>query len=135
MTTLQASPAPGLTHWLKWILLSGAALALGLALMLVVPRLAAVAQPGVLRLNASGLSFSEMEIRARAGQPVTLEIFNADGYAHAFDVDAFDVHVNLPASQTTRLTFTPTQPGEFEFYCGAYGHHGAGMVGTLIVEP
>lgn len=133
MTTLQASPA--LPQRPKWILLGGAVLALVVALVLIVPSLAAVAQPGVIRLNASGLSFSETEIRGQAGQPLTLELFNADGYPHAFDIDAFDVHVTLPASQTTRITFTPTQPGAYEFYCGAYGHHGAGMVGTLIVEP
>ncbi|NJN43329.1 MAG: hypothetical protein HC806_00360 [Anaerolineae bacterium] len=86
-------------------------------------------------LKASGLQFSETELHAKVGQPVSLELFNTDGYPHAFDIDEFNVHVEMPASKTIPLTFTPSQPGTYMFYCGAYGHKGAGMVGTLVVAP
>jgi heme/copper-type cytochrome/quinol oxidase subunit 2 len=105
---------------------------LGIILVVV---LVACATNNATMIKASGLQFSETELRAKVGQPVTLELFNVDGYGHAFDIDELNVHVELPASKTTPLTFTPNQPGTYLFYCGTYGHRSAGMVGTLIVEP
>ena len=31
------------------------------------------------------------------------------------------------------VEFTPSTPGEYEFFCTVAGHKEAGMVGTLIV--
>ncbi len=123
------SPGPGPRVWLRPILHAGL-----LGVMMIVG-LAACAPGKVTVLKASGLQFSETELHVRAGAPVSLELFNADGYPHAFDIDELDIHVEMPASTTTPLTFTPTEPGTYLFYCGAYGHRKAGMVGTLVVEP
>ena len=68
MTTLHASPA--LPQRPKWILLGGAVLALVVALVLIVPSLAAVAQPGVIRLNASGLSFPKRKSADKPDNPL-----------------------------------------------------------------
>jgi heme/copper-type cytochrome/quinol oxidase subunit 2 len=105
---------------------------LGMILMIF---LAACGANNTTILKASGLQFSETELRAQVGQPVSLELFNTDGYAHAFDIDEFNIHIEMPASKTIPLTFTPGEPGTYMFYCGAYGHKGAGMVGMLVVEP
>ncbi len=86
-------------------------------------------------LRTENFKFNQSELRVKSGQPVALTLVNKDGFAHAFDVDAFDIHIPMPASQTQTLTFTPDQPGAYQFYCGALGHPEAGMVGTLIVEP
>jgi len=134
MTTLEFPSSPSGTNWLKWGLLAGLFLVILLALLLAVSG-ALSTRPGTLTLKTSGLQFSETELRVPARQPVNLELFNTDGYAHAFDIDEFGIHVQIPGSETIPLTFTPTKPGIYQFYCGAYGHKGAGMVGTLIVEP
>ena len=66
---------------------------------------------------------------------VTLRLVNKDGYAHAFDLDEFDIHLPFAANEILEVAFTPDQPGSYPFYCGSPGHEAAGMVGTLIVTP
>ena len=134
MTTLEFASSPSETNWLKRGLLGSLVLLILLALLFAVSG-ALSNRSGTLTLKTSGLQFSETEIRVQAGQPVNLELFNTDGYAHAFDIDEFGIHIELPGSKTIPLTFIPTQPGIYQFYCGAYGHKNAGMVGTLVVEP
>ncbi|MCB9135841.1 MAG: cupredoxin domain-containing protein [Anaerolineales bacterium] len=133
MTTLESvSSIP--QQSLKWLLggfcIGALAAVLFLAVNSIFPN-----HPGAITIKTSGLQYSETEIHAKVGQIVNLELFNMDGYAHGFDIDALNIHVKLPGSQTTIMTFTPTEPGVYQFYCGAYGHKAAGMVGTLIVEP
>ncbi|NJN84625.1 MAG: cupredoxin domain-containing protein [Caldilineaceae bacterium] len=89
---------------------------------------------GSITLQASGMSFVHDKMTVKAGQPVTLQLVNRDGYGHAFDIDEFDIHTQLPSKQTLTVTFTPDKSGRYEFYCGTPGHRAAGMVGTLIVQ-
>ena len=86
-------------------------------------------------IQTDGMRFVRDEVRVKAGQPVTLRIINRDGYAHAFDIDVFDIHAPLAANEVREFTITPEQPGRYDFYCGVPGHQPAGMVGVLIVEP
>ena len=81
------------------------------------------------------MRFRQAEVHVRAGQPVTLRVVNEDGYAHAFDIDAFDIHRPLTANETLEIAFTPEQAGRYAFYCGSPGHEAAGMIGMLVVEP
>jgi plastocyanin len=80
------------------------------------------------------MAFVQSEITVKAGQPVTLRLVNRDGYAHAFDMDEFDIHTLLAAKETVEVSFTPEKPGRYPFYCSSPGHEMAGMAGTLIVE-
>lgn len=134
MAAVETIPTASKNKWLKRILFGGAALIL-IVTLLMVSRLAFSRPPGEILLRTNGLTFSETELEARAGEPVNLELFNVDGYEHAFEIDEFNVHVLLPGSETANLTFTPTEPGTYTFYCGVYGHREAGMVGTLVVAP
>lgn len=86
-------------------------------------------------IQANGMSFSPARVTVKTGQTVSLRIINRDGYAHAFDLDAFDIHSPLSAKETQNFTFTPGKPGRFPFYCSSPGHKMAGMEGLLIVEP
>lgn len=86
-------------------------------------------------LNLQEMGFSQNEIQVQAGQPVTLHLSNKDGYAHAFDLDEFDIHLQLAAEETAELTFTPTRSGSFTFYCSSPGHRAAGMEGSITVTP
>lgn len=81
------------------------------------------------------MGFVQSEITVKAGRPVTLRLVNRDGYAHAFDMDEFDIHASLAANETVESSFTPGKPGRYPFYCSSPGHAMAGMTGTLIVEP
>lgn len=85
-------------------------------------------------LQMKEMRFLQSEIVAKAGQPITLQLVNQDGYAHAFDLDEFDIHTPLAAEQKMELIFTADAPGRYTFYCGSPGHQAAGMVGTLVVE-
>jgi hypothetical protein len=46
------------------------------------------------------MAFVQSEITIKAGQPVTLCLVNRDGYAHAFDIDEFDLHTSLADNET-----------------------------------
>lgn len=99
--------------------------------------LAACAEPQTSRvtLTMQTMGFSQNEIEVSANQPVTLRLNNKDGYAHAFDLDEFDIHLQLAAAETAEITFTPSHAGTFIFYCSSPGHQAAGMAGSLVVGP
>jgi uncharacterized cupredoxin-like copper-binding protein len=93
------------------------------------------AAPNEVTITMKEMAFVESQITVKAGQPVTLRLVNRDGYAHAFDMDEFDIHTLLAAKETAELSLTPEEPGRYPFYCSSPGHEMAGMVGTGIVEP
>lgn len=86
-------------------------------------------------VQTDGMRFVQGEVQTKAGQPVTLRVVNQDDYAHAFDMDEFDIHTPLAANESATFVFTPEQAGRYTFYCGVPGHEAAGMVGVLIVTP
>lgn len=86
-------------------------------------------------IQTDGMRFVQTEVRVKAGQPVTLRVVNQDGFAHAFDMDEFDIHTPVAANETMEITFMPQVNGRYTFYCSSPGHQAAGMSGTLIVEP
>ncbi len=90
---------------------------------------------GSITIKTDGMRFVADEVHVKAGQAVTLHVVNRDGYAHAFDMDEFDIHAPLPAKVAYDAVFTPTEPGRYRFYCGSPGHEAAGMAGVLVVEP
>lgn len=63
-----------------------------------------------------------------------LFVENRDSFAHSFDVDALNIHVQVPANSTVALTIKPASAGQFEFYCAVPGHKEAGMAGTIDVQ-
>jgi uncharacterized cupredoxin-like copper-binding protein len=63
-----------------------------------------------------------------------LFVENKDGYAHSFDIDSLNIHVQIPANSTVAVAIKPTSAGTLEFYCAIPGHREAGMVGTITVH-
>jgi plastocyanin len=63
-----------------------------------------------------------------------LFVENRDSISHSFDIDALDIHVQLPAKSTVAVAIKPTQAGPLEFYCAIGGHKAAGMDGTIDVS-
>ena len=116
------------------------------------PRSAAVtpasAQTGtdgtqVVSVMADLAGFSVTEIRAKVGQPLTVQLTSMDnqfhvdgGGKHQFAIDALAVNITAPPEGTAEATFTPTKPGTYEFYCDICcgGRANPAMVGKLIVE-
>ena len=73
--------------------------------------------------------FSIMEI-PHAGEVVAEEIEHASEHEMTMDPE---VHVAPPMGSSGSIEFTPSTPGEYEFFCTVEGHREAGMVGTLVV--
>jgi hypothetical protein len=85
-------------------------------------------------LTAEKNAFRETSLDMNNGEVLGLFIVNKDPFPHSFDVDSFEIHVQLPPNSTTAVAIKPTGPGEIAFYCSVPGHVAAGMVGTLRVE-
>jgi cupredoxin-like protein len=73
-------------------------------------------------------------IEATTGEALGLFITNQDAFEHAFDIDALNIHVRLPAKGTAAVVLKANQAGALEYYCGVPGHKAAGMVGELNVR-
>ena len=92
------------------------------------------ALPGVTTQN---FSFSQPELRVRAGQQVALRLENRDRMTHSFDIDEFDVHVAMPGNNTALALFTAGAPGRYTIYCAPHYDKASkqGMQATLVVDP
>ena len=122
----------------------------GAAIFLVISKSAALepVNKEAIKMTISMAGFEPNIIRAKAGQPVTINLINPDNSHHT---DGGGVHnfmlteglasvmsgVNitvLPESQQV-FTFTPTKPGEYHWYCDSCcgGKENPSMHGTLIV--
>ena len=87
--------------------------------------------------------FNMKEIRAKAGQPVTIRLTSLDnshhtdgGGKHQWAVDELGVSIVAPAEGSNFATFTPDKPGTYTFYCDICcgGRANPSMQGKLIVE-
>jgi glucan phosphoethanolaminetransferase (alkaline phosphatase superfamily) len=85
-----------------------------------------------IKIEVTPTGYTPNLIHVKKGVPVVLEIHNPlkDSCLSTFTMPAFNINnVNLKVNDTTKLTFTPTETGEFKFSCGMnmYG-------GKIIVE-
>ncbi|MBI1744881.1 cupredoxin domain-containing protein [Candidatus Acetothermia bacterium] len=97
----------------------------------------------VVNVEADMGGFSMKEIRAKVGQPLTVQLTSMDsqfhmdgGGKHQWAIDELDVNIIAPSKSTAEATFTPTKPGTYEFYCNICcgGKANPSMQGKLIVE-
>jgi plastocyanin len=82
--------------------------------------------------------FEPNRIVVRAGRPVELVVRNrALVVPHNFTISdsSLAVSVDKWGPGSSRVRFTPSVPGEYEFFCHVHGHAKKGMKGTLVVEP
>ena len=93
------------------------------------------------RVVAHSYWFEPNRVVVKAGVPVELTIKNAAFMVpHNFTCTEPEADVIVSkdlgmfrGSKTVR--FTPTTPGEYEFYCHVGSHAKKGMKGTLVVTP
>ena len=111
-------------------------------------------------LTATDIAYDVNRLEVVAGQPVRVTLRNNGALEHDFSIMEMphtgdvlaeeaeggmaghdmsnmsmdpEIHVASPMGDSLSVEFTPTTPGEYEFFCTAAGHKEAGMVGTLIV--
>ncbi|MFV1988496.1 MAG: cupredoxin domain-containing protein [Gemmatimonadota bacterium] len=96
----------------------------------------------IIDVAASMSGFDKKLIRVRAGEPVTIRLTSLDnrfhndgGGKHQFAIDGLDVSIIAPPLGSATATFTPEEPGQYEFYCDVCcgGRANPNMNGTLIV--
>lgn len=77
-------------------------------------------------------------LTVNVGDTVTLRVINGDPVAHDLTIDEFGVSTGQLVAQDEvgTVTFTPTEPGEYVYYCSLPGHREIGMWGTItVVDP
>jgi uncharacterized cupredoxin-like copper-binding protein len=130
--------------WFKTMVWTLAGICLGALLVGAIPRTSAASSSagvspetlaGLPALGMEQFKFDQQELRVKAGELVALRLDNGDEREHSFDIDELGVHVPIAIGQSGVALFTPEKPGSYTFYCAIPGHRGAGMAGTLIVEP
>lgn len=112
-------------------------------------------------LTATDIAYDQTQFQAVAGQPIKLTLRNDGALEHDFSIvqipltgevtttmaegdhteghdmsqmsETPDVHVAAAQAGSSTIEFTPSEPGEYPFYCTVAGHKEAGMVGTLVV--
>ncbi|HXG43030.1 MAG TPA: cupredoxin domain-containing protein [Dehalococcoidia bacterium] len=82
-----------------------------------------------LSLEADDFYFEPKELRAQAGQTLTLRIENEGRSAHTFTVESLGVDVELAPGEERTVTLTPTDT--VAFVCRF--HQAQGMTGQITV--
>ena len=120
---------------------------------------AATSAPQALSVAAKEFAFAPAALTVKAGQPVTIDFQNQGAVEHDWSVREIEIsgeakssgdapsghmmggtgdepklHVAAGIGGKGTLTFTPSKPGTYEYYCTVAGHKEAGMVGTLTVS-
>ena len=90
--------------------------------------------PNTLLYTTKEMRFGQMELHIQAGQEISLQLQNYDMYAHSFDIDELNLHVQMPANNQVTTQFTAPEPGTYTIFCSVPGHREAGMIATLVVE-
>ena len=93
------------------------------------------------RVIAHTYWFDPNRIVVKAGQPVELTFHNASWIVpHNLTCEQPDAGIELSGDVGTihrgrTMTFTPTKPGEYEFFCHVDAHSRKGMKGVIVVVP
>ncbi len=85
-------------------------------------------------ITAMKFNYTPDTVKAKVGVPLTFVLTSLDR-VHGFKMPEFGIRTDIIPDQETRVTVTPTQPGQFAFFCDVFcgdGHEEMG--GTLIVE-
>ncbi len=114
-----------------------------------------------LDLVATDIAFDQNRFEVMVGQPVKITLQNDGVLEHDFSIMEIphtgevmaeekhdeesghdmsnvemdpEVHVAPSTGGSHTVEFTPSQAGEYEFFCTVSGHKAAGMAGTLVVK-
>ncbi len=128
---------PGMNTNFRWLaallLLGGLSSALTACTSNVESAHADQAVQGV-TLRAHDIGFDMQRLQAQAGRPVALTYVNGGMLEHAFTVAELVSEERVRPGVTQVISFTPSKPGEYRFFCAILGHEAAGMSGILTVQ-
>ena len=134
----RGNPAPLSTHTERWwlratvvavVALSVASAALAFTGRSTVDTSAAVGATEIV------LKFPDIEpgaLEVEVGQTVRLVVKNDDWALHTFTMDGQDVDYPMRPRSSRLVEFTPTEAGEYRYFCRVLGHDR--MEGTLLVR-
>jgi len=96
----------------------------------------------VVNVNVHSFYFDPNRITVEAGKPVELvPHFKPIFTPHNLTCAAPEAGIQIDKSigivsfdHTKHVRFTPTKPGEYDFYCGVDSHMKKGMTGTFVVR-
>jgi plastocyanin len=96
----------------------------------------------VVDVDVHSFYFKPNRIVVDSGKPVELVFhFHSFFVPHNFTCMDMDAGISVSKSagfmsfhRTKRATFTPTKPGEYNFFCHVDGHAKKGMKGTIVVR-
>jgi len=83
------------------------------------------------QITAADFSFSPKALAGAVGVPFEVTLKNAGTVQHTFTIDEFLVDVQPNPGVEVTFTVTPSEPGEFNFYCKF--HVDRGMIGAINV--
>ena len=83
-------------------------------------------------VTASDFSFTPGNLTANTGDPFDLVLTNDGNAPHTFTIDEFGVDAEVAAGEETTVSVTPSESGEFSFYCRF--HRQQGMEGDITVS-
>jgi len=83
-------------------------------------------------VTATDFSFTPGKLIANIGDPLELVLTNAGNAPHTFTIDEFAVDAEVAAGEETTVSITPSDSGEFTYYCRF--HRNQGMEGSITVS-
>ena len=83
-------------------------------------------------VTASDFSFTPATLTAEVGGSFNLVLTNAGDAAHTFTIDEFDLDAEVAPGEETSVTVSPSESGEFTYYCRF--HQDQGMEGGITVS-
>ncbi len=109
-------------------------------------------------MTANEFAYAPTTLEVTSGQPVEITLKNTGTVEHDFSTSEIELsgsptstgemqsghmmggmgdqpklHVAAAAGGQGTLSFTPTRPGQYQFYCTVAGHKDTGMTGMLSV--
>ena len=93
------------------------------------------------KIEAHSFWFEPNRVVVKAGQPVEMTVKNTATFVpHNLTCNDADAGVLVGANVgmfrgQKVVKFTPTKPGEYEFFCHVDGHAKKGMKGVIVVVP
>jgi cytochrome c oxidase subunit 2 len=82
-------------------------------------------------ITAKRFRYEPNEITVKKGQPVTL-VFHSQDVTHGFVSEDFHVKTDIPKHETSQVTFTPEQAGDFGGKCAHFCGEGHGGMQLTI---